>query len=144
MFLRNICFIAFSLCQDILRFLLVDIISCKNVTLFGDQIQRKTLSLKEQIIFQRQDLLANFQTKWRLVFHDHSNIFLLSAEQSIACFPFLSCRLLYRNDQPIWHTFCCCLIFFNILRFIWIIYNVGILKELFLFFSLLLDKTGRG
>ena len=102
MFLRNICFIAFSWCQDILRFLLVDIISCKNVTLFGDQIQRKTLSLKEQIIFQRQDLTWQiFKLNGGYVFHDHSNIFLLSAEQSIACFPFLSCRLLYRNDQPI-------------------------------------------
>lgn len=112
MFLRNICFIAFSWCQDILRFLLVDIISCKNVTLFGDQIQRKTLSLKEQIIFQRQDLTWQiFKLNGDYVFHAHSNIFLLSAEQSIACFPFLSCRLLYRNDQPIWHTFCCCLIF---------------------------------
>ena len=71
-------------------------------TFWRSNPKENLLSLKEQIIFQRQDLTWQiFKLNGGYVFHDHSNIFLLSAEQSIACFPFLSCRLLYRNDQPI-------------------------------------------
>ena len=103
MFIRNICFIAFSLVPGYPQ-----VFACRHYllqkcnTFWRSNPKENLLSLKEQIIFQRQDLTWQiFKLNGGYVFHDHSNIFLLSAEQSIACFPFLSCRLLYRNDQPI-------------------------------------------